>query len=144
MADSVKETGDLGLIWIQKWWIWYSIGCPHMCLLNLPLPFMVSVELGKSSPFSGHYFTYLQCEDTDGMWDKNLWFLNPQLPLYISSRATVFLLVICPLLLMFYRFLISDSKMFQKIMKLRISWFRFYWNKGKEKPRLPHTRVIYE
>lgn len=69
------------------------------------------------------------------MWDKNLWPLNSNYH-FISSRSTIFLLVICPPLLMFEEYLLSDSEMFHKVMKLRVRWLRFYWNKGKKKPRL--------
>lgn len=141
MAESVKETGDLGL----------ELKVVNMVLDCLPT--------GVSSKLTSAINGFCEARQVASllwalfylsvMWRcwrhvrQNLWSLNPQLPLYISSSVTIFLLVICPLL-MFEGFLLSDSKMFQKIMKLRISWLRFYWNKGKKKPRLPYTRVIYE
>lgn len=70
------------------------------------------------------------------MWDKNRWPLTLSYH-FISSGATIFLLVICLFLLTFEEFLLSDSKTLHKVMKLRVRWLRFYWNKGKKKPRSP-------
>lgn len=112
---------------------------PNMCL-QLPLPFMVSMELGKSSPSLGIILLICNVKILMARETKSVVSQPLLLP---SSRATVFLLVICLILLMFVGFLIMIPKMFQKIMKLRIIDSDFTGTNEKEIPRLLSIQELF-